>query len=276
MAKMKFFDAHSHLHGKEYDTDREEVIARMKEVGVITITVGTDLESSKKAVELAERHEGIYATTGVHPTDTKEIFDEKNYEELARSKKMVAVGECGLDYYRLTTDNLQLTMEKERQIENFKKQVEFALKVDKPLMIHCRPSQGTNDAHEDMLSILSSYSSLSTINYKLSTAPRGNIHFFTGTTEVAQKYFDLGFTVSLSGVITFAKELETMVRDLPLDKILSETDCPFASPIPFRGKRNEPSYVVETVKKIAEIKGISSEEVAATIMNNTKKLFRIA
>lgn len=266
---LKFIDVHSHIHIKEYDADREEVIARMNEAGVSTITVGTDLESSRQAVELAEKHDNIWATIGVHPTDTEELFNEKDYENLVQSKKVVAIGECGLDYYRLNTNNQELSSHKERQRENFKKQIEFALKIDKPLMIHCRPSNKTMDAHEEMIEILTRNQRL-TIN-KL----RGNIHFFTGTSEIAQKYFNLGFTVSLSGVVTFANELEEMVKSLPLENILSETDCPYATPVPLRGKRNEPAYVVETVKYLAKLHNIKTEELADTLYQNARRTFSI-
>lgn len=272
---LYYIDVHSHIHFKQYDADREEVIARMREAGVGAITVGTDLESSKKAVALAERHGGIWATVGIHPTDTEEIFDEKNYKELVQSKRVVAIGECGLDYYRLTTDDPQLTTKKEKQRENFVRQLEFALKYDKPLMIHCRPSEESTDAHEDMIEILSSYSSLSTINYKLSIAPRGNIHFFTATEKIATQYFELGFTVSIPGVVTFAPEVAEVVKKLPLDKILSETDCPYAAPVPYRGKRNEPAYVIEVVKKIAELHKKPLEKVKGQILSNIQKVFGI-
>lgn len=272
----KYIDVHSHIHFKQYDADREEVIARMKEAGVGAITVGTDLESSKKAVELAAQHENIWATVGIHPTDTKEVFNEKDFTELVKHPKVVAIGECGLDYYRVKGEGERVEEEKKKQKENFIKQIEFALKHEKPLIIHCRPSQGSDDAHETMIEILSSYFPKP---YPLNPTPsllRGNIHFFTGTIEIAEKYFELGFTVSLSGVITFTKELEDMVKSLPLDKILSETDCPYASPVPFRGKRNEPAFVVEVVRKIAEVHKKPMEKVKQQILSNARKVFGIA
>jgi len=263
---LKYFDAHSHIHGKEYDLDREEVIARMREAGVGAITVGTDMESSRAAVELAEKNENIWATIGVHPTDTEEIFDEKEYEELAQSKKVVAIGECGLDYFRVTDD---FEEEVRKQKDNFKRQIEFALKIDKPLMIHCRPSNKSTDAHEDMFDILSLYE-------EEGSRLRGNIHFFTGSSEIAEKYFELGFTVSIPGVVTFSKEVAQMAKNLPLNKILSETDCPYATPMPFRGKRNEPIYVIETVKYLANLRGESEEVVAESILGTAKTLFSIS
>lgn len=267
---ISVIDAHSHIHGKEFDIDRLDVLARMKESGVGAITVGCSLLDSKKAVALAEGSDNIWATIGIHPTDTNELFDESNFEDLVKSPKVVAIGECGLDYYRIKNSELVIVNnEKERQKENFKRQVEFALKHNKSLMIHCRPSLNSIDAHEDMISILNSY--FLTHNSKL----RGNIHFFTGTLDIAQKYFDLGFTVSIPGVVTFAKEVSEMVAELPLEKILIETDCPYATPVPNRGKRNEPVFVIETAKYIAELNGLKSEEVLSKTIQNTKQIFAI-
>ncbi|MEK7567848.1 MAG: TatD family hydrolase [Patescibacteria group bacterium] len=270
---MKYIDAHAHIHGKDFDIDRDDVIARMKEKELGCITVGTSLEDSKKAVNLAQNNDNIWATIGVHPTDTKDIFEENDFEELVKNEKVVAIGECGLDYYRgVKSGELGVTSEeKKRQKENFIRQIEFALKYDKPLMVHCRPSNNRgNDAHDDMISILNSY--LVTHN---SATLRGVIHFFTGTREIAEKYFSLGFSVSIPGVVTFSNEVEEMVRALPIEKILAETDCPYATPVPFRGKRNEPIYVMETIKKIAEIKGFSLNELEKQLVSNVKKTFNI-
>ncbi len=263
---MKYIDAHAHIHGKEFDIDRADVIGRMKELELGCITVGTSLEDSKKAVEVATNNDNVWATIGVHPTDTKETFEEKDFEELVKNKKVVAIGECGLDYFRLTIHNQQA--EKERQKESFIKQLDFAVKYDRSLMIHCRPSvNGVIDAHDDMLHILSSYKDLSNL--------RGNIHFFTGTKEIADKYFSLGFSVSLPGVVTFSDEVANTFKALPMERVLAETDCPYAAPIPHRGKRNEPIYVIETIKKMAEIKGVSMEIIEKQLILNTKKAFQI-
>lgn len=273
--EISYFDAHSHLHGKEYDADRIEVLARMKESGVETIVVGTDKEESKKAVEFAEKTEGVWATIGQHPVDRlDEVFDVDFYRELGKSKKVVAIGECGLDYFRTPLEKIE--EEKERQKNLFLQQLELALELNLSLMIHCRPSGKVMDAHEDLLSMLSSYfSSLKTIDYKLTTAPRGNIHFFTGTLEIAKRYIELGFTLSFPGIITFTKEYDEVVKNIPITSIISETDSPYATPVPFRGKRNEPTFVIETVKRIADIKEVAVEEMARAIRENVLRTFHI-
>jgi TatD DNase family protein len=263
---IRYFDVHSHIHDKDYDVDRKEVLARMKEKGVGAFTVGTHLESSRKAVALAEEHDFLWATIGLHPTDTKASFNPSDYEKLGKHEKVVAIGECGLDYFRLKGGAAD---EKERQRENFLKQIEFAVFLGKPLMIHCRPKMGTMDAHEEMLSILSEKKK------KYGEKLWGNIHFFTGTPEIANQYFAIGFSVSFSGVITFASEYDSLVRGCPFDMILSETDAPYASPVPFRGKRNEPVFVIETVRKIAKLKGESEERVGSRVVQNAKRIFNL-
>ena len=267
---FKYFDIHSHIHGKEYDLDRGNVLARMREFGVGTITVGTHLESSKQAVAILESEPDVWSAVGLHPTDTREDFDYKSFKELALNKRVVAIGECGLDYFRLENDEQKQREEKERQKRIFFEQMNLAVDVDKPLMIHCRPSGKTMDAHEDMLQILLT-SSLEQSSKKL----RGNIHFFTGTIDIAKRYFELGFTVSFPGVITFASEYENLILNCPIDMIMSETDSPYASPVPYRGKRNEPSYVIETVRKIAAILGKSEEEVAFATVQNASRVFGV-
>ena len=152
--KVEYIDIHSHIHDKEFDENRSEVLGRMKENGIATITVGTHLESSRRALALAEKESLVYATVGIHPTDTKVEIVPKELEELARHKRVVAIGECGLDYFREGTSDT----EKKRQRALFESQIELALKVDKPLMIHGRPSKGTMDAYHDILDILYFYS----------------------------------------------------------------------------------------------------------------------
>ena len=267
---FKYFDIHSHIHGKEYDLDRKDVLARMREAGVGTITVGTYLESSKQAVALSESKPDVWSAVGLHPTDTKENFDYKSFKELALHPRVVAIGECGLDYFRLENDEQKQTEEKERQKKIFLEQVELSIEVDKPLMIHCRPSGKTMDAHEDMIKILTTHNSQLTTK-KL----RGNIHFFTGTIDIAKKYFELGFTISFPGVITFASEYDELLLACPTDMIMSETDSPYASPVPYRGKRNEPVYVIETVRKMGAILGKNEEAVAKAAVQNTGRVFGI-
>jgi TatD DNase family protein len=255
---LKYFDIHSHLNFADFDDDREEVIGRMQENDIWTICVGSDFESSKKAVEIAERHdEGVYASVGLHPIEVASQplgGETAKLKELAKHPKVVAIGECGLDVFRRKKDDLP------RQKDIFKQQIELAIELDKPLMIHCR------DAHGDVLEILNSYKCP-----KL----RGDIHFFSGSLEQAEKYFELGFLISFTGVITFARDYDEIIRNAPLDKIMIETDAPFVAPVPYRGKRNEPAYVIEVAKKIAEIRSISEEEAAEAATSNALKLFRI-
>lgn len=250
----KLFDIHAHVNFKEFDSDREEIIKRALDNGIWIINIGSDYESSKKAVEIAEKYrEGVYASVGFHPNDNKnEIFDINKYLDLAKSHKVVSVGECGIDLFRQKKSDL------ERQKEIFIKQIEMALKLDKPLMIHCR------DAHKEVLEILESYK-----NPKL----RGNVHFFSGKWKQAQQYFDLGFSISFTGVITFARDYDEIIKNTPADKIMVETDAPFVAPQPWRGQRNEPFYVQEVAQKMAEIRGIPYEELAKIITQNALRLF---
>jgi len=263
---LHFFDVHSHIYFPQFDKDREEVVARMADALVGTISVGVDYESSQKAIAIAEKYEHVYATLGLHPTDKKsERFEVSKYEELVKHPKLVAIGECGLDYFRKDKDN---EGEVKRQKEDFGKQIQFALDHDKPLMLHCRPSQGTMDAYEDVLGILNSFS-------KEQGNLRGNVHFFVGNTTIAKQFLDLGFTLSFTGVITFARDYDDVIKLAPLNQILSETDCPFVAPEPYRGKRNEPSYVTLVVEKIALIRGEDLEVVRGQLLENTLKVFSI-
>jgi TatD DNase family protein len=240
-SSIKYIDIHSHLNFPDYDNDREEVIFRMKENGIGTITIGTSLESSRSAVEQSRQHENLWAAIGVHPGDDADAdFDELEFEKLVQDPKVVAFGECGLDYGK---SGVIEEDEKRRQKALFEKQINFASKWNKPLMIHARSSNA------DILEILVSKKKEWGENLK------GNAHFFTGSVDEAKKYFDLDFSISFTGVITFARDYDEVVRFAPLSLIMAETDAPFVSPVPWRGKRNEPSYVIEVVKKIAEIKG---------------------
>ncbi len=255
---MNLIDIHSHIDFKDFDNDREEVLKRMKENDVATIVVGVDLETSKKCLEIAEANENIFACIGAHPVDNKTfIFDESDFAEMVKSPKVVAIGECGLDYFKLI-ENIEV--EKERQKKEFIKQIEFAIKYDKSLMIHIR------EAYEDAYVILKNYEG----------KVRGNLHFFAGSLDWAKKFIELGFTVSFTGVITFARDYDEVIKNIPLDKMHAETDSPFVAPIPYRGKRNEPIYVIEVVKKIAEIRGEDFEKVRIQLLENARKVFNIS
>ena len=265
-----FFDIHSHINFSDFDRDKEDVIKRSLNGGVWMINVGSDFLSSKKALEIAERYDkGVYASVGLHPNDNKdEIFQAKDYRQLAKNNKVVAIGECGLDYFRIKNNPLRQSDSETselriRQQDIFKKQIELAIELNKPLMIHCR------DAHEEVIDILNSYFIIH--NSKL----RGNIHFFSGNWEIAQKYFNLGFTISFTGVITFARQYDEIIKKAPLEKIMIETDAPFVAPIPHRGERNEPLYVKEVAKKIAEIRREPYEKIVKTTTDNALKFFKI-
>lgn len=260
--KLNTIDIHAHLTDARFDTDREEVILRMEEGEVGAITVGTDYESSKQAVELSERYPNIWACVGVHPEDgSEEVFDAERYRALADSKRVVAIGECGFDYFRKPKSEVYKT-----QLELFEAQIVFAGERALPLMLHLRSSKGSFDAYEDALSVLSSYQK---------TFPNltGNAHFFAGDTKLAQKFFDLNFSISFTGVISFASEYEEVLAYASLSHIHAETDSPYVAPKPYRGERNEPLYVTEVIKRIAEIKKLPQEEVEAQLFQNARALF---
>ena len=277
MVMPEYIDIHSHISFSDFDADREAVIERMKEKKVWAIDVGTDLENSRKASENATANQSVFSSAGLHPTDKEnKVFDSEVYKKLFANPKVVAVGECGLDYFRgvqSKISNLPPKSDppqaeksrnfKERQREIFEKQIEMALELDKPLMIHCR------DAHADLLEILRSYSA--TYGSKL----RGNMHFFAGSWNEAKSFLDIGFTFSFTGVITFARDYDEVIINAPMDMIMAETDCPFVAPLPYRGERNEPAYVAEVVKKIAQIRGEDLDKAKEQILGNSLRTFGI-
>lgn len=264
--KINFIDIHSHLGFGDYKDDLEDVIQRMKDSGIATITVGTDLESSREAVKIANKFENVWACIGAHPADKRDfIFDEKDFEELVKNPKVLAIGECGLDYFKLEDLQINVLEEKERQKREFTKQIEFAIKYKKPLMLHVR------DAYEDAYNILSIYKGKAVGL----PAQAGNMHFFAGGLEWARKFIELGFTISFTGVITFARQYDEVIKNIPLEKIHIETDSPFVTPAPYRGKRNEPTYVIEVSKKIAEIRGESIEKIQEQLIKNFENSFGV-
>ncbi len=251
-------DSHAHLEMSEFDPDREEVIKRATEAGVgFIITVGINLEFSLKAVSLAQKHKNIYASIGVHPHDAARV-DNSTYDalkELAQKQKqeVVAYGEVGLDFFRnISSQKIQL--------EAFGRQLELAQELKLPVIIHDR------EAHKQCIEIV-----------KSSGVRRGVFHCFSGDYEIAKKCMDLGFYISVPGVVTFdkAKIIQNVAGRVPLSSLLLETDAPYLAPIPHRGKRNEPSFVIHTAKKVADIKKITFEEVAEVTACNTLNLFGI-
>jgi len=263
---MEYIDIHSHLGFDDYKEDILGVLINMRANNVATIAVGSDYRSSVEAVELASQNPDVFACVGLHPDENKaEIFDIEKYEELIKNPRVVAVGECGLDYFRLKENNVA---EIERQKKIFSEHIALAKKYNKPLMIHVRdanknPELPAGKAYEDALLMLEGQ------------GVKGNVHFFAGTPEIAQKFIDIGFTISFTGVITFARNYDEVIKKMPLNMIMSETDAPYVTPVPFRGMRNEPAYVTEVVKKIAEIRGEDILWVKHQLVENAKRVFGI-
>ncbi len=264
---FEYFDIHSHLNLPDFDLDREEQIAKMKEQKIGTTMIGVDFDSSQKLLDLAKGHENLFACVGQHPDDLTpdSVFDER-LGFLANDKKTVAIGECGLDYFRLNSvlggEGLKLI-----QKTVFEYHIDLALMVGKPLMLHVRPSKGTMDAYLDTLDILEHHAKLSGNKLK------GNAHFFAGDKDILKRFLDIGFTVSFTGVLTFTSDYDELVRYTPLDMIMAETDAPFVAPVPYRGQRNSPLYVPEVVKKIAELKAHSYKGVKEVLMANVLRNF---
>lgn len=257
---LNLIDIHCHLDFPDFDKDREEIIKKTLDKDVWMITVGANMETSRKAVQIAESHKGIWATVGVHPHDADKKIDWNEFRELAKHQKVVAIGECGLDFFRNQEAQNSKFEIRNKQKEIFEKQIKIALELNKPLMIHCR------EAHKEVLEIVSS-------SKFHASRLRAHIHFFTGTWEEAQKYLELGFSLSFDGPITFSSDYDETIRKMPLDKIMVETDAPFVAPIPYRGRRCEPLYVEEMVKKIAKVKELSFEEVAKVTTANAIAFF---
>ncbi|MEK7061633.1 MAG: TatD family hydrolase [Patescibacteria group bacterium] len=271
-------DTHSHLNFNAYKKDFDEVIKRTITENIWVINVGTKFETSEQAVNLAKMHnEGIYAAIGLHPiyaaaefqkirTDPdegdflikEEFFDSEKYKKLVlnSNQRVVAIGEIGLDYYYKPKTSAKLKQFKEKQKQVFLQQLELAKELNLPVILHCRM------AHDDVIEILKTQ--------KLT----GVIHCFTGTQEQAQKYMDMGFYLGINGII-FKFNIDEVIKNAPLNKLLVETDCPYLTPIQEGSKRNEPIFIKHTIQKIAELKGISFKEVADATTQNAKKLFRI-
>lgn len=253
-------DTHAHIDMDAYDSDRQEVIQRARESGVdYIVNIGCDVESAYRSVELAEQYEFIYATAGIHPHDVKSI-NGTTYDELRSllaHPKVIALGETGLDFYKNYSPH-------DVQIAHFRKQIELAKELNKPLIIHSR------DAKDDTLGILSEY-------YKDPDGRAGIFHCFSGDQEMADRALAMGFYISFSGAVTFknAEELRDVAKTIPADRLFAETDCPYLTPVPMRGKRNEPAYVNHTANKLAEIRGVTTEDIERTTALNFFELFGI-
>lgn len=261
---MKFahIDAHAHTQFPAYDADRDAVVARARDAGIAIVNAGADRASSEAAVRVAHEYgEGVYACVGLHPTekDAESVFDYEAFTRLARDVKVVAIGECGLEYFRMEGDVVQ---KKQQQQALFLQHVRLAHEVGKPLIIHCRDAMG------DLIALLQEHRAM------LNAIP-GVIHFFTGTPDEADRLVELGFSFTFGGVITFSRDYDAAITRIPLDRILSETDAPYVAPTPHRGKRNEPLFVREVEKRLAELRGISADAMAAQIMHNAERVFGI-
>lgn len=258
--KNPFIDLHAHLQFVDFDNDREEVINRMIENSVMAINVGVDEKSSNDAIELSKKYPDILrSTVGLHPLYPDQNYDtEKFLLDQNNHKYISGIGECGLDYFRIL-DEKKLDEIKDFQKEIFINQIKMSIKYDFPLMLHVR------DSYKETLEILYE-------NFKgVVKEYKGNVHFFTGTIEEAKAFLDLGFSISFTGVITFIDSYKDLVKYVPIERMFAETDSPYVSPAPFRGKRNDPNNVREIYKKIAEIKEIDINEVIDIIYNNAKK-----
>ncbi|WCE30639.1 TatD family hydrolase [Vibrio sp. SCSIO 43137] len=252
-----FVDSHCHLDKLDYDALHDsvaDVIQKAKQARVTELlSVGVTLDAFPAMIKLIEQYDEVHASCGVHPLDVESPFSEQLLREYAGHKKVVAIGETGLDYhYQPETAPLQR--------QRFEQQVDLAVELNKPLIIH------TRDAREDTLAIL---------NNGHAEKCGGVIHCFTEDMPFAQKAMELGFYISVSGIVTFrqATELKAVVKELPLDRLLIETDSPYLAPVPHRGKQNQPAYVVEVAQYIAQLKGISLTEVAKKTTDNFRQLF---
>ena len=244
-------DTHAHLNFNAFKNDFDEVIKRSLAEDIWTINVGSNYETSKKAKQIAEKYDGVFAAIGLHPIHAKdENFDKEKYKELDRSDKVVAIGEIGLDYFK------DYGLFKEKQKEVFLQQLDLAKELNLPIILHCRM------AHEDLLEILKDYQ-----------IP-GVIHCFTGNWKQAREYLDMGFYLGINGII-YKRDLKEVIKNTPLEKILIETDCPYLTPPQAGVERNEPIFIKYIIQDIAKIKGIDFQEVTGTTFQNAKNLFRI-
>ncbi|OGY84571.1 MAG: hypothetical protein A3F54_05695 [Candidatus Kerfeldbacteria bacterium RIFCSPHIGHO2_12_FULL_48_17] len=258
MSEPLFFDAHAHVTFAAFEADAAEVIERTLAGETWLVNVSTQLPTSQRAVKFAHEYdEGVYAAVGLHPTHVLDhSFDRSAYLKLAQDEKVVAIGEVGMDYYRM---DKQVSGAKQEEI--FRAFIEIAIEVGKPLIVHCR------DAYDDLYRILSDY------NGQVNAI----IHCFVGNDVIAQKFLDLGFTISFTGIITFTDNegLLRAVKQVPMDRFTIETDCPYLAPLPHRGQRNEPLYVKYIADKVAELKGMSPEDIAAAATRNARKFFKV-
>lgn len=277
---MTYIDTHCHVNFESYKDDFDRVIRRSLSEGVEIIIVGTDRKSSQTALNLANKYQkGVYAATGLHPTkisdnSSKEIINSYNeefnsgvYEKFSKFEKVIAIGEIGLDYFHIDKSK-NIAQIKSKQKKIMITQIKVAREQDLPVILHCR------HAHDDMVEILEKFQKENKHLFQVNQ-PWGVIHCFSGNEDLAWKYFNIGLIISFTGIITFSKQWDDLIRRLPSDKYMIETDSPFLTPEPFRGKRNEPVLVKHIAQRIGEIKHLDQERIATITTNNAKKLFKI-
>lgn len=252
---MRLIDTHAHLEDKKFANDRHQIIERAKQEGIqIIINIGSDLITSKQSIELSKEYDLIYATVGIHPHDAAKFNDNlyESFLELTKNEKVVGIGEIGLDYYRdLSPRPIQQDV--------FRQFIRLAKTTNLPIIVHNRES------HSDILKIL-----------KEEEADKvgGVLHSFSGNVNMQKEVIDLGFYISISGVVTYSDSLAKIIKFIPHERLLIETDCPYLTPVPYRGKRNEPAYLKYTAEKVSKILGITMEEIANITTSNADRLFK--
>ena len=256
---MNVFDTHAHLNDEAYEADREEMIQRARQAGItLIVNIGFNLASSRESIDLADRYDLVYASVGIHPHDAAEAGPGylEELQKMARHPKVVAIGEIGLDYYRdLSPRPVQ------RQV--FLEQMALAKKLEKPIIIHDR------DAHGAMMDMLR----------KEKLGPAGGVmHCYSGSWEMARELLAMGFYLSIAGPVTFpnASKLKEVAAKVPADRLLIETDAPYLTPVPYRGRRNEPAYILYTAAEIARVRGMAKDDLAKMCAENGRRLFQIA
>lgn len=262
-----FVDSHAHLDGKQFDSDREQVIARAREAGVRTMVAignGDGPPNLDAGIQLAEKYPFMYATIGIHPHEAR-LADDAAYEtmeRLARHPKVITWGEIGLDYYYDHSP-------RETQKMVFSRQMELAAAANLPIVVHCRPSDGSDDAWKNCLGLIQ--------NQWAAKGIGGILHCFTGTWPQAKQALDMGFMISFAGNLTFpkAQQIRDAALEVPLDRMLIETDAPYLAPVPHRGKRNEPAFVKETARRLGELRGLSMEDVGEQTSQNFYNFFKL-
>lgn len=280
-----FIDTHAHINFNAYKNDSDSVIRESLREDVWMILVGSEYKTSRRGLEMANKYErGVYSAVGLHPLHLEEInakddkgeydfttraeeFNYEAYEKLAKFEKVVAIGEIGLDYYHIALNSDTANIKK-KQKQVFLEQIRLARNLDLPVIIHCR------QAHDDMIALLMEYKQNNKEIFP-KDRPWGVMHCFSGNEDLAWKYFSLGLLISFTGLITFSKSWDDLIRKIPDNKFMIETDCPFMTPEPYRGKRNEPILVKYVAKRISEIRNISIDKIAEISFNNAKKLFNI-